>query len=356
MISLSKAKESIFSGGIEEAAYLKVQDKIQESNRSTVIIFSVVAILAFAALVVASCLVASLSNFKVIYVSGLLLSVIIWAIAKYFGEKNFAAMTADVYLFSFMLIAVGIALGTVMSPKEIAATYIALLLAVPQVFIDRPWRMYLLIVASVILFIVMTLNFKDPSTISSDVTNAVVFGIVSIALCNYSIDNRVKKYFLEYQIRFLAENDQLTGLKNRYSYQQYIDNSNVLKSRSIYCIYVDVNGLHELNNTEGHEAGDKMLQFVASVMQNLFGRDNTYRIGGDEFVAIGVDKSLDEVLSLVQQMKAAVESAGYHIAAGIGIEEKKIIAVDSIIKDAEQEMYKDKAEFYKAAGRSRKRS
>ena len=352
---MSTLKETVLSGGIEEAAYLRIRDKIRDNNRRTVIMFSAIAIAAFFVLTVASMLAETLSPYRSVYVIGFVLSIIIWSIAKYKGADNVSVMTFDVYLFALMLMAVGIALGTFMSPNEIAATYIALLLAVPQVFTDRPWRMYLLIAVSIITFIVMALLFKDPTTLSSDITNAIIFGAVSVLLCTFSMKTRIARYHLEDQIRFLAENDQLTGLKNRYSYQQYLDNSTVLKSSSIYCIYVDVNGLHELNNSKGHEAGDRMLQYVASVMQHLFGAENTYRIGGDEFVALGVDKSLDEIKELVEAMKHAVESAGYHIAAGIGLQEKKEIEVNSIIKDAEKEMYKDKAEYYRLSGKDRRR-
>lgn len=59
---------------------------------------------------------------------------------------------------------------------------------------------------------------------------------------------------------------------------------------SLSCVYVDVNGLHELNNASGHEKGDQMLQTVALELQGRFGRDNCYRTGGDEFVAFVQDE------------------------------------------------------------------
>ena len=355
MHSLQRFREAVVSGGIEEAGYKQISDRVQDNNRRAVLIFSVIAVVAFLALLVTSFFVASLSDYSVVYAAGLAISAVVWSLAYFAGGRNQTVMLLDVYLFAALLLSVGILLGTVMSPGEIAATYIALMLALPQVFTDRPWRMALLIVLSVVVFIGMTLRFKDPATRSSDITNAVVFGCVSLVLCTVSMTNRIRRFYLEYQIRYLAENDQLTGLKNRYSYQMYLDSSAVLKSRSIYCIYVDVNGLHELNNTQGHEAGDKMLQYIASVMQHQFGKEGTYRIGGDEFVALGIDMSLEEIREKVSAMKQAVESAGYHIAAGVCLREKTGIEFDSIIKDAEKEMYSDKAEYYRQTGKDRRR-
>ena len=50
------------------------------------------------------------------------------------------------------------------------------------------------------------------------------------------------------------------------------------------CVYIDANGLHELNNERGHEAGDLMLRFVADSLMEQFPRGSLYRVGGDEFV------------------------------------------------------------------------
>ena len=355
MTTFERLKLNTISGGVEKAAYMQILDKIQDSNQKTLNLFSIISTVAFVFLTVASVFSPSISQYRPIYITGLIVSVLVWYIANYPGKNSIPLLRIDVYLFACMLMTVGILLGTIMNPQEISAVYLALLLAVPQVFTDRPWRMYLLILISVVAFIIMTVIYKDPVTRSSDIVNSIVFGVVSIVLCTYTITDRIKRYSLEFQIRYLAENDSLTGLKNRYCYQQYLDKADVLKSKSIYCIYVDVNGLHELNDTQGHEAGDRMLQFIASVMQHQFGKENTYRIGGDEFVALGIDRSLSDIEAQVEIMKQAVESAGYHIAAGIGIKEKKEIEIDSIIKDAEEKMYQDKAAYYQQAGKDRRR-
>ena len=49
------------------------------------------------------------------------------------------------------------------------------------------------------------------------------------------------------------------------------------------CVYADANGLHELNNSQGHEAGDKMLKSVARALAEEFEDGSVFRIGGDEF-------------------------------------------------------------------------
>lgn len=52
------------------------------------------------------------------------------------------------------------------------------------------------------------------------------------------------------------------------------------------CIHIDVNCLHELNDTKEHQARDEMLGFVAHVLRDALGREDTYRIGEGEFVVL----------------------------------------------------------------------
>ena len=78
----------------------------------------------------------------------------------------------------------------------------------------------------------------------------------------------------------------LTGLNNRNCYEWMIQTYPNMCKSSLSCIYIDVNGLHELNNTQGHKAGDDMLSYIAQVTQKYFGMQNAYRIGGDEFCVL----------------------------------------------------------------------
>lgn len=57
-----------------------------------------------------------------------------------------------------------------------------------------------------------------------------------------------------------------------------------VRKKRLACIYIDANGLHEINNARGHLAGDQMLRFIADTLKVSFGEEALYRIGGDEFV------------------------------------------------------------------------
>ena len=354
-LTRESVKNSILYGGIDKDSFNIIKSEIVKDNRHIVFVFSALVGAMLEALFVVSHFVESLSNYSALYGACFFLCGVVFLIALKPGKNNPNLMTADMYLFCGVLFSIGIALGTVLSPLEVSAAFIALLLAVPQVFSDKPWRMYLMIVAAAVLFIVLARIYKSPDTAASDITNTLAFGIVSIVLYTYSVRSRIARYWLEYRTTYLAENDQLTGLKNRHSFQYALDTALNLNCRKIYCVYIDANGLHELNDTQGHEAGDRMLKSISDLMRSIFGKDVCYRVGGDEFIVLGTDREHAELEDLVKQFKAANSANGYCASAGICVAPNGEIDVEEIVKEAEKEMYADKAEFYRSSGHDRRR-
>ena len=145
----------------------------------------------------------------------------------------------------------------------------------------------------------------------------------------------------------MSETDQLTGLNNRNCYEWRLDTYAAVYKHSICCIYIDINGLHELNNTKGHKAGDEMLQYIADVVKKQFGKKDTFRIGGDEYVAFALELSEEDVKSRIAEMNAQITEKGYHAAVGYAYHSGKTADINSMIVNAESKMYQDKAEYYK---------
>lgn len=156
-------------------------------------------------------------------------------------------------------------------------------------------------------------------------------------------------------IKEMGEKDILTGLLNRNSFENQLAKYRHRYQYSLACIYADANGLHELNNTKGHEAGDRMLQRVAEEMQNRFGEERTYRIGGDEFVAIVLDKEESEILQLTEEIKTALRAEGYHLSVGVQWKQS-VASMDDLVKEAEQKMYAEKKRYYETIGKECRKS
>ena len=142
--------------------------------------------------------------------------------------------------------------------------------------------------------------------------------------------------------------DALTGLRNRNCYEQAVNEYAANAPDSLCCLYMDANGLHELNNTLGHAAGDEMLIFIGQCLKELFGILNTYRIGGDEFVAFCTN-CRDTVHKSIDCFCERMESRCYHISIGKAWLEDSF-DVRAMVASAESNMYEVKRQYYQKKG------
>lgn len=147
--------------------------------------------------------------------------------------------------------------------------------------------------------------------------------------------------------------DELTGLRNRNAYQTELPQYEQAKD-DFTIVYMDVNGLHELNNTLGHEAGDKMLMAVADAIVEEFGRRDSYRFGGDEFISFVRRDDEAAVASSIMRIKERLQREGYYISAGWDVCRDRRFMQRSII-EAEKKMYEDKERYYNSIGKNKKK-
>ena len=150
----------------------------------------------------------------------------------------------------------------------------------------------------------------------------------------------------------MGTTDSLTNLRNRNAYEQMLEHYEKSRPNRLSCVYADANGLHELNNSQGHTAGDKMLQFVAHTLADAFPDGFVYRIGGDEFL-IFTDMDIEEVNKKTFEAKQKTEENGYHVSIGTASGDQDASPV-SIVKTAEQRMYEDKRKYYMGSNDRRK--
>ena len=90
----------------------------------------------------------------------------------------------------------------------------------------------------------------------------------------------------------MSYRDMLTFLFNRNKYIEVLDSHQGKVLENVGAAYIDLNGLKQINDSQGHEAGDAFIQNAAGVLSRVF-PDKVYRIGGDEFVII--QSSIEEL-------------------------------------------------------------
>lgn len=141
--------------------------------------------------------------------------------------------------------------------------------------------------------------------------------------------------------------DQMTGAKNRRAQQEFLD-SKLDKKAPYGFVMCDINGLKTANDTLGHEEGDRMICDVAEVLIMVFGKNNVYRLGGDEFSAFGTWETEAEFLGLIDNVRALLQVKGRSASLGCVYRPNGDEDFDSVKNEADEKMYADKAAFYKA--------
>ncbi|MBU3875325.1 diguanylate cyclase [Faecalicatena sp. AGMB00832] len=180
----------------------------------------------------------------------------------------------------------------------------------------------------------------------------IVFFIMMSLISYWIISSAKKNAAIHQKLNIIANYDTLTGTKNRNSYHTAIDTFDGQSYHSFGCIYTDVNGLHEINNRLGHQAGDLMLETVADKLVEAFQKGEVYRIGGDEFVVLCQDMEKQDVYDYINQVRQDLMLKGYEISIGVEWRDKEI-DIKSMVTLAEKAMQRDKEHFYKENGKER---
>lgn len=141
--------------------------------------------------------------------------------------------------------------------------------------------------------------------------------------------------------------DQMTGAKNRRAEQEFLDKK--LDKHAPYgFVMCDINGLKTANDSLGHEEGDRMICDVADVLMMVFGKNNVYRLGGDEFSAYGTWESEEEFLQLIDNVRELLKVKGRSASLGCVYRPEGDEDFAEVKKEADEKMYADKAAFYQA--------
>lgn len=159
------------------------------------------------------------------------------------------------------------------------------------------------------------------------------------------------------RLRHVAEYDTLTGLANRNLFQDRLQQAFYASERDdseVTVFFMDLDGFKDINDSLGHDTGDKLLQQVAERVLNTLRRNDTVaRFGGDEFVVLlsHHDKESDvagvatKIIEVIAQ-PFVIDGHNIYVTASIGIASGTSLnsSSEQILKQADAALYLAKAE------------
>lgn len=190
-------------------------------------------------------------------------------------------------------------------------------------------------------------------------TSVIAFGMLVPPDCSEANPWAVVLIGFDLSLDLIAKNmkeiyrqDSLTGLLNRNAYDSDVEQLRSADIGAVVCVYADMIGLHEVNNHLGHKQGNRMLCEFADAARAFFGDDRLYRIGGDEFVIISSAHTEAQTRKQLNYMRERLHTQGCEISVGVASSESTS-DLPKIIEQAENEMRREKKEYYVRGGSKR---
>ncbi len=170
---------------------------------------------------------------------------------------------------------------------------------------------------------------------------------------NYDITDRVQS---QNELRFMAHHDSLTSLPNRTFFMSQLSRAIKRAERSkgsIAVFFMDLDRFKNINDTFGHDTGDKLLRLIADcLLKEIRGSDTIARLGGDEFAVIMEDINSDEdvihaaekIIDLLSRPFTIDNNEFYGTTSiGISLYPGDATSPQALLKNADTAMYQAKA-------------
>ncbi|MCQ2448665.1 MAG: GGDEF domain-containing protein [Clostridia bacterium] len=264
-----------------------------------------------------------------------------------------------IYATAFVLLAFGIVIGAVLSPDYLAVTYHVLLIALPLIVVDKPYKMGILEFVMSVVFTVFCICLKSGGTAELDIYNVVFFSVLGQFVNYYMAGRNISQLVTIRRIEIASYVDDMTKIFNRKAYERDIRKMEELDDKFVYIIF-DVNGLKVANDKYGHSAGDEVLIGAANCINQCFKPyGKVYRTGGDEFVAL-IHADEEQLVRAVEEYRAAVSNwqgelvKKLFISMGYaGRAEFPELSLLELAQTADERMYQEKTAYYELVGETR---
>lgn len=174
---------------------------------------------------------------------------------------------------------------------------------------------------------------------------------VSLNLLPRALITAMERQKLLVQLQNAALLDELTGLYNRRGFMEFAGHYLKMAERSkrgMLLIYADVDCLKQINDHQGHQAGDQAILASAAVLKSVLRiSDIVARIGGDEFAALALDTDAAFEEKIFRRLETEKAGCRYSLTLSIGFsyyDPFRPSSIDELLDAADKNMYERKRE------------
>lgn len=172
----------------------------------------------------------------------------------------------------------------------------------------------------------------------------------TLELSTFMLAAVIAHHHLVSRLKTMSTTDSLTQVLNRNAMNERVDrlvSDPSSHPQKMGIAFADLNGLKAVNDGIGHDAGDQLLKNASALLKIVFSDYEIYRSGGDEFVILCPDITREELDESIARLRLLAENTP-NVSYAIGTEwvegEYNILTA---MQNADKNMYKDKAEYYR---------
>ncbi len=170
----------------------------------------------------------------------------------------------------------------------------------------------------------------------------------ALELTTVILGAQIANYLLMNRLKLLSSRDMLTGALNRNEMNHDVERLLSIAGKPVGVVFADLNGLKRINDLEGHEAGDRLLCDAVKALREVFRDEEIYRAGGDEFAAILIDATEEELKRKAEKLRVA-QTHYDKVSFAIGYcAEESTTGIREALRMADERMYADKRKYYAA--------
>ena len=152
---------------------------------------------------------------------------------------------------------------------------------------------------------------------------------------------------MQKQQEYLSYHDDLTGLLNRNSLVDYLDNVKSGELKSLGALSIDINGLKNFNKEFGRDYGDEVITRIGEVLQEYFHSGEVYRLTGDQYLVLVENTTYENFTKQVYASHTKLDNISLGLVSMGYAWEKVDIDVEKLVNKAEVMMREEKKKYYK---------
>jgi diguanylate cyclase (GGDEF)-like protein len=227
-------------------------------------------------------------------------------------------------------------------------------------------RLFVLTIVSIFaaetaIMILLPVIFTDIDTVTKAFFDGLFLVLMVVPVLYLFLYRPLERHIterkrVEKMLHDISITDELTGLLNRRGFMTLAEKQLKIAEREDvkhYLLFIDMDDMKRINDSMGHEEGDRYLMQAADVLTNVFRESDIIgRIGGDEFAVlmIGLSEAESEA-SILERLEKSVRDAndrrasGHTVSLSTGVvlfDPKEPCSIDSLISRGDAVMYEHK--------------